>query len=158
MWSVFKMSDTLPRTLLWSVRKTRGRQLPDVLFIVVVSARHPNLVRDEALRTVQPWSRRLMASMEALALVTKRYSRSSPSRFGFAECRSGCNLHRIHDHTQHPLQHRAECDELRLELIRRRCTGTFCQRHLRDMSPRHHYSRRAARRVARRCPSRHGRF
>ena len=63
-----------------------------------------------------------MASMEAMALVTKRYSRASLSRFGPAECRPGCNLHKIHDHTQPSLQDRAECDELRLELMRRHTT------------------------------------
>ena len=88
----------LPRTLLKSVRKTRGRRLPEVLFIVVVPARHPNLVRDEALRTVQSWSRRPMASMEALVLVTKRYSRVQ-----------------VRMQPPHSLQHIAECDELRLE-------------------------------------------
>ena len=129
VWTVFKMSDPLPpRTLLKSVRKRVAvdfrKYCSSSLFLLATRT----FVRNEALRTVLSWSRRLMASMEALVLVTKRYSRTSPSRFGLAECRSGCNLHRIHDHTLHPVQHRAECDELRLELMRRRSTGTFRQR------------------------------
>ena len=63
VWTVFKMSDT-PSNTSQECSKNAWPSLPEVLFIVVVPARHPNLVRHEALRTSWPpwkswrWCRR----------------------------------------------------------------------------------------------------